>query len=79
MTEILRYSDTCSVKQTSSGKVVEAEVHEFKDKDRLTVVLNKSVKLPMIWNGKMYEGKMAGLDFTTTGPAINKTQIGIRG
>ncbi len=79
MAEVLRHSNTCIIKQANSSKTVEAEVHEFKDKDRLTVVLNKSVKLPMIWNGKMYEGKMAGLDFTTTGPAINKTQIGIRG
>jgi hypothetical protein len=79
MTEILRYSDTCTVKQTSSGKVVEAVVHDFKDKDRLVVVLNQSVKLPMKWNGRVYEGKMAGLDFITNGPIINKTQTSLRG
>jgi len=79
MTEILRHSDTCSVKQASSGKVVEAAVHDFKDKDRLVVVLNQSVKLLMKWNGRVYEGKMAGLDFITNGPIINKTQTSIRG
>lgn len=79
MSEILRYSDTCSVKQTASGKVVEGVVHEFKDKDRLVVVLNQSVKLSMKWNGRVYEGKMAGLDFITNGPIIKKTQTSIRG
>ena len=37
---------------------------------------NKSVKLPMTWNGKLYEGKMAGIDFTSAGPSINKTTSG---
>ena len=60
----------------SSGKNVSAEVHEFKENERLTVVLNKSVKLAMKWNGKLYEGRMAGLDFVTTGPKINKTTTG---
>lgn len=64
------------IKQANTSKMVEAEVYEFKEKDKLTVVLNKSVKLPMIWNGKMYEGKMAGLDFVTAGPTVSKTTTG---
>jgi len=79
MSEILRHGDTCSVKQTASGKVVEAVVHEFKVKDRLTVILNQSVKLAMKWNGRVYEGKMAGLDFVSEGPTVKKTQTSIRG
>lgn len=79
MSEILRHSDTCPVKQVASGKVVEGVVHEFKDKDRLVVVLNQSVKLSMKWNGRVYEGKMAGLDFTSIGPIVKKTQTSIRG
>jgi len=59
--------------------LVDAAVYEFKDRDRLTVVLNKSIKLPMIWNGKVYEGKMAGLDFVSDGPTVSKTQTTIRG
>jgi hypothetical protein len=77
--EIIRHESKCSVKQANSNKEVEAEVFDFKEKDRLTVVLNKSVKLPMIWNGKLYEGKMAGMDFTTAGPKVTKTQTGSRG
>lgn len=74
--EVIRHSDKCMIKQANTSKMVEAEVYEFKEKDKLTVVLNKSVKLPMIWNGKMYEGKMAGLDFVTAGPSISKTTTG---
>ena len=74
--EIVRYSETCTVKQANTSKTVEAVVYEFKEQQNLTVVLNKSVKLPMIWNGKLYEGKMAGIDFTSLGPTINKTKIG---
>lgn len=79
MAEIIRHSETCKVRQANTSKLVDALVHEFKDKVRLTVVLNKSIKLPMLWNGKVYEGKMAGLDFVSDGPIVNKTQTSIRG
>jgi hypothetical protein len=74
--EIIRHGETCTVKQANSSKTVEAVVFEFKERKNLTVVLNKSVKLPMTWNGKLYEGKMAGIDFTSAGPSINKTTSG---
>ena len=77
--EILRHEPKCMIKQAGTSKEVEAEIYEFKDKDRLTVVLNKSVKLSMIWSGQLYEGKMAGLDFTSPGPKVSKTQQSIRG
>ena len=74
--KIIRYGETCTVKQANSSKTVEAVVFEFKERKSLIVVLNKSVKLPMTWNGKLYEGKMAGIDFTSAGPSINKTTSG---
>jgi hypothetical protein len=79
MTEILRHGATCQIKQAGSGKLIEAAVHDFKDRDRLTVVVNQSVKLFLKWNGKVYEGKMAGLDFVSDGPKVQKTQTSIRG
>jgi hypothetical protein len=79
MADSIRHSETCKVRQANTSKLVDAAVHEFKDRDRLTVVLNKSIKLPMIWNGKVYEGKMAGLDFVSDGPTVSKTQTSIRG
>lgn len=79
MSEVLRYNSTCQVQQANSSKKIEAEVHEFKERDFLMVVLNKSVKLPMKWNGKVYEGRMAGLDFVSDGPVVKKTQTSLRG
>ena len=74
--EVTRYGDKCIIKQEKTSKTVEAEVFEFNEGRSLTVVLNKSVKLPMIWNGKMYEGKMAGIDFISNGPTVSKTKTG---
>lgn len=74
--DIIRVDSKCLIKQANTSKLVEAEVHEFKEKDRLIVVLNKSVKLNMVWNGKMYEGKMAGMDFTSDGPRVTKNTTG---
>ena len=74
--EIIRHEETCIVQQANSSKTVNAEVLEFKEQDRLTVVLNKSVKLPMKWNGRLYEGRMAGMDFVTPGPKVTKTSTG---
>lgn len=74
--EITRVDSKCLIKQANNSKIVEAEVHEFKEKERLIVVLNKSVKLNMVWNGKLYEGKMAGMDFVTEGPKVTKNTTG---
>ena len=77
--EISRHSDKCIVKQANSSKEVEAVVFEFNEHRSLTVVLNKSVKLPMTWNGKLYEGRMAGIDFVSSGPKVNRSTTSIRG
>lgn len=77
--ETSRHAETCEVKQAASGKIVEAVVHEFKEHSKLIVILNKSVKLNMVWNGKIYEGKMAGMDFTSIGPKVSKYSTGSRG
>jgi hypothetical protein len=63
----------------SSNRNVEAEVMQFNEGRNLTVVMNKSVKLLMNWNGRVYEGRMAGMDFESSGPRISKTQTGVRG
>lgn len=74
--EIIRIGDTCEVSQANSKNSVIGEVHEFKEKERLVVVLNKSVKLNMRWNGKVYEGSMGGLDFVSNGPTVTKNRTG---
>lgn len=79
MSQIRRHSETCQVKQDGTGKLVEAVVQDFRENDLLHVILNKSVKLSMKWNGKVYEGRMAGMDFTSSGPKITVTQGSTRG
>jgi hypothetical protein len=74
--EVTRVDKTCLVKQSGKGTAIEAEVHEFKEYAKLTVVLNKSVKLNMQWNGRVYEARMAGLDFTSDGPKVTKNKTG---
>ena len=68
----VRYDSTCEVRQESSGKIAQAEVQSFNEGRNLTVILNKSVKLLMNWNGRVYEGRMAGMDFVSNGPKGQK-------
>jgi len=79
MSTITRHGNTCKVTQVSSKKTVEAEVMAFNECRNLTVVMNKSVKLMMTWNGRLFEGRMAGMDFVSNGPVISKTQTSSRG
>lgn len=79
MSTIRSHSDVCDVKNVTSNKVVEAVVQDFKELDTLYVIINKSVKLPMKWNGKLYEGRMAGMDFTSLGPKISVIETSSRG
>ena len=62
-----------------SSKTVEAVVDQFIFEQVLDVVLNKSVKLKLRWNGRCYEGCSAGMDIESAGPTITKTQTGVRG
>lgn len=71
--DIVRYDEKCIVKQDNSNKQVEAVVYNFQEKKSLTVVINQTVKLPMVWNGTEYEGRMAGIDFTSAGPKVSSS------
>jgi hypothetical protein len=79
MSTITRHGDKCTVTQVSSNRKVDAEVMQFNEGRNLTVVVNKSVKMLMNWNGRAYEGRMAGIDFESNGPTVTKTQTGSRG
>lgn len=76
MSTILRHADTCQVKLAKSSKTVEAVVAQFIFEEKLDIILNKSVKLTLKWNGKLYEGKGAGMDVESSGPTVTYTQTG---
>jgi hypothetical protein len=62
----------CTLKAVPSGKLTEAVVYEFKQNSSITLVVNKAVKIKMSYNGRTYEGRMAGLDFETDGKVYYK-------
>jgi hypothetical protein len=64
---------------SGSNKTTEAVVQSFEQHKTLNVIVNKSVKIGMKWNGKIYEGRGAGMDFESDGPTVTKTQSGSRG
>ena len=79
MATIIRHSETCTIRMAKTSKSVEAVVQNFIFEKTLDVILNKSVKLSLKWNGRCYEGRGAGMDVESDGPTIHKTQTGIRG
>ena len=79
MSTLIRHSDTCQVKMAKNSKTVEAVVDQFIFEQVLDVILNKSVKLKLKWNGQCYEGRSAGIDVESAGPTITYTETGVRG
>ena len=75
--ETIRHGETCTLKM--NGKSVEAVVDQFIFETALDVVVNKSVKLKLKWNGRCFEGRSAGMDIESDGPMVTKTQTGARG
>jgi hypothetical protein len=66
--------DTCLVTCVDNDKVITAELLDFKEKRLLSVSLNRSMRLNMQWNGMIYEAKMSGMTFTSSGPKITVTK-----
>lgn len=63
---------------TSNGdKTVTAEIDNFRFEDSLTAFIAHN-KIHMTWTGKVYVGRMAGLEFTTYGPNETRTWNGRR-
>jgi hypothetical protein len=60
----------------NNDREVPAEILSFKEGKMLSVSLNKSVKITLVWNGKIYEGKASGMTFVSTGPKITETKEG---
>lgn len=62
---------------TRSEVSVEAEVDNFKEQKHFDAFVATN-KIPMKWNGKVYVGNMAGMEFTSDGPTINIMKEGRR-
>ena len=63
--------DKCKLTCTSNGITMDADVLSFAEGKFLSVAIAE-MKISMNFNGKLYEGKAAGMDFTTPGPRVTK-------
>lgn len=64
-------TDKCKITCTSNGITMDADVMSFNEGNFLTVAIAE-MKISMNYNGKLYEGKAAGMDFTSAGPKVSK-------
>lgn len=69
MANLDQYADTCELTTVGSNKTVVAEVLYHDPGRRLDVAVSRAVKLSLRHNGQCYEGKSAGMDFESPGPA----------
>lgn len=65
------HSGECLV-SSSNGTTVTAVVSRFRLEESLEVIINRSVKIQMRWTGQVYEGRAAGMDFTSGGPSLGR-------
>jgi hypothetical protein len=69
--------DRAMVTSTRTGATVEAEVDNFREHKHFDAFIATN-KIPMKWNGKIYVGNMAGMEFTSAGPTIKEVKEGRR-
>lgn len=60
--------DTCEVICEDNGRKMVADVLSFSKNKMLTVSIDRSLKLTLAWNGKIYEGNMGPISFVSNGP-----------
>ena len=75
--ETIRYGETC--KLTMGNKSIDVVVDQFIFEKQLDVIVNQAIKLKLRWNGRLYEGRSAGMDIYSDGPTVNKVSTGLRG
>ena len=61
-------NDTCEVICEDNGRKMVADVLQFNKHKLLTVSVDRSLKLTLAWNGKIYECAMGKLSFVSNGP-----------
>ena len=68
-------SKTTMLTNTRNEQSVEAEVDNVRVNESLDAFVAHT-KIHMRWNGKIYVGKMAGMEFTTPGPKQHTSKQG---
>lgn len=69
-------AETCTITCEDNDRTMIADVLDFKEQKYLAVSLEKSLKLEMRWNGKIYEGRLGRMSFVSTGPKVTEVKQG---
>lgn len=68
--------ETCEVICEDNGRKFVADILNFKEGQHLTIALERSVKIDLKWNRKVYEGFLGGKSFVSDGPVIRNVKQG---
>lgn len=66
---------TAVLTNTRNEQSVEAEADNFREGESFDAFVATN-KIPMKWNGKVYVGNMAGMEFTSAGPTVRHIKGG---
>ena len=64
------FSDNCVINCTDNGRNITAVVDRFEQGRSISVIINKEIRMTMIYNGHEYVANKQGLEFTTKGPSV---------
>lgn len=68
--------DTCEIICEDNGRKMVADILAFKEGQYLTVAVEKSLKIELRWNRKIYEGFMGKMSFVSDGPIVRHVKQG---
>ena len=68
--------DTCEIICEDNGRKMVADILAFKEGQYLTVAVEKSLKIELRWNRKIYEGYMGKMSFVSDGPIVRHVKQG---
>jgi hypothetical protein len=69
-------SDTCEIICEDNGRKTVADILSYREGQYLSVSLEKQLKLDLKWTGKIFEGRMGKMGFTSDGPAVQNAKRG---
>jgi hypothetical protein len=69
------FDNKAMLTNTRNEQSVEAEVDNVREDESLDAFIAHT-KIHMRWNGKIFVGNMAGMEFTTPGPKQHKIKQG---
>ena len=65
-----RFEDTCEITGIGNGVTVIGEILQFRERDVITAMINRSARVTLRWNDRanVYVGALGGVEFESPGP-----------